>query len=286
MATKYDSSILGNTTVAANFRAWALFLHDLFLLGWVKTADTGQVTIASMAVTSAAQQVAGYNIFRTNDGLSPVYVKLEYGSGATNGYPAIWITVGTGTDGAGNINGNVLLARTQLLGTAANTTTSTICFGSAANNRITFALFLGLGTQTLWFSLERRKDNNLADADTGIIVDFGQATTNHKSLCAPFTGVIPTIEQGLQFILTTNNPGIYNNTVPEGLRIPCLGPSEPPGRNVALCNSGDWGNFAEPSLTINGTSHVFKHCGSGISALRGTSTGNTDASTRLLLRYE
>lgn len=286
MATKYDSSLIPSSLTLAAHRAYVQFIHDAFLLGFVKTADSGQVTPSAIAATTAANQVQGYNIFRTNDALSAIYFKVEYGSGATNGFPSLWITIGTGSDGSGGITGNIFLPRQQINSAGTSTTAQQICFASGANNRLTLAMFLTTIAYGFWFSFERRKDNNLADADTGILIDWGLTTSGHSSLCAPFTGVIPSVEKGLQFILTSNSPGIYNNLVPEGLRIPCLGPSEPPGRNIALCNNGDWGDFAEPTLTINGTEHVFKHCGPRITTLRGGNTGPYDATTRLLLRYE
>lgn len=286
MTTLTDNTIIASNSTAAQFRAWAQFIDAAFKLGFVQTADSGQVDLATVAAPSSSNVSMGYRVYRTNDALTPLFFRVEYGSGSISTYPGIWLTIGTGTNGAGTISGTVLLTRTQIANANSDTSTQHLCFASGANNRLTLAMFLNTSAYPLWLSIERRKDANLDDADTGVLVDWGRANNQHSSLCAPFAGVIPTPEIGMQFILTTNNPGAYGNVIPEGLRIPCLGPSEPPGRNVAICNSNDWGQFAEPTLTIAGTDHVFKHCGPHLTTLRGASTGITDSNTRLLLRFE
>lgn len=287
MSTLTSNTLFHSNSTDAMFRAWASFVDSAMLLGLIATADTGQINLVTVSKPAAASTSQGYKIYRTNDGLTPVYIKVEFGSGSNIAYPSMWITIGTGTDGAGTINGTVLLARTQIVNAATDTTNQSLCIASGANGRVCFGMFLSVAVgQTIWFSFERRKTSALADADTGIIVDYGRGATWHYSLCAPFSGVIPTPEIGMQFILTTNNPGVYGNTIPEALRIPCLGPSEPPGLNVAICNSNDYGAFAEVTIAINGVNHVFKHCGPYINTLRGMSTGLGDANTRLMLRYE
>ncbi|MDG4594210.1 MAG: hypothetical protein P9F75_00700 [Candidatus Contendobacter sp.] len=287
MSTTLDTTLYASNSTDAMFRAWASFIHSVFALGLTNTADTGQINLATVTKPSVASASQGYKMYRTNDGLTNVYIKCEFGCTSNVLYPSLWITIGTGTDGAGTINGTVLMARTQLYTGASDTTNQHLCFGSAANNRVCFGMFLSVtSTTAFWFSLERRKTSALADADTGIIIDSGRGSAGHMSLCAPFTGVIPTPETGLQFILTTNNPGVYGNTIPEALRIPCLGPSEPPGLNVAICNVNDYGAFAEVTININGVNRAYKHCGANINSLRGMSTGVGDANTRLMLRYE
>jgi hypothetical protein len=286
MATKLDSSIFCSSSSATLFRAWCNFIRDTFLLGFVQTADTGQANLATISAPTGYNESTGFQIYRTNDGLTAVYVKVEFGSsqsGPTN--PAIWFTVGTATNGAGVIAGSVLVARTQL-SVSVDAVTQHICFGSGANNRICFAMFLSALSTPWWFSLERLKDADIADVDTGVVVDWGNGYQNHKSLCAPFSGIIPTPENGMQFVLSSNNPAAYGDVIPEGLRIPMLGSSEYPGRNIAVCMANDFSAFAEPTLRINVTDHKFKHCGLNINTLRGGSSGVFDAATRLLLRYD
>jgi hypothetical protein len=286
MATAFDNTIICSNTTAVLFRRWANFIHNVFLLGLVNVTDAAQVNLDTVAAPSAINTPMGFKVYQTNDAKTPVYIRVDFGSGLLTPTPSIWLTIGTSYTTGGTIGGVILLPYFQLAGGAGNATLQHTCFGSGANNRVCFAMFTNLATSPIWFSFERRKDNNLADVDTGILLDGGLSTTLHWSLCAPFSGVIPVAEKGMQFILSTNNPAAYGTTIPEGLRIPCLGASEAPGLNIGLCMANDYGNYAQPTLNINSVDHLFKHCGPYINALRGDSTGCTDTATRLLLRYE
>ena len=83
-------------------------LHDWFVIGLVQTSDTGQIDTATVTRPITAI-TAGYETFRFNDslqGIAPMFMKLEFGSGDnTPVTPAMWVTVGTGTDGAGTVTG-------------------------------------------------------------------------------------------------------------------------------------------------------------------------------------
>jgi len=286
MANLFNNSLVASNTTTAFIRAWAAFVHSAFMLGFVNVVDASQVDLTTLIVPSPAGTSLGYKIYKTNDALTPVYFKIEFGCPSSVSLPGLWITIGTGYTLGGTINGVVLLARTLLVNSAYDILTTHNCFASGASNRVCFALFTSLNSMSFWFSFERRKDTNLVDTDTGVLIDYGLSSSGHASLCAPFVGIIPVKETGFQFILSTNNPAAYSNVVPQGLRIPCLGPSEPPGTNIAFCNSNDYGSFAEPVLTINATDIKFKHCGPYINTLRGASSGCVDANTRLLLRYD
>lgn len=93
----------------AGFRAWGLELStelDAFL---PKTADTGQINWSTVT-RPATNTAAGYEIRRFNDSLqatAPIFIKLEYGTFNSAMIPSIWLTVGTGTNGAGTLTGSV-----------------------------------------------------------------------------------------------------------------------------------------------------------------------------------
>jgi hypothetical protein len=94
----------------ATFRALGLKVSNSFTtVGFPKSADTGQIDWATVT-RPAEYSAAGYEIRYFNDSLHatyPIYVKLEYGR---SNYSAastlvLWVTVGTGTNGAGTITG-------------------------------------------------------------------------------------------------------------------------------------------------------------------------------------
>jgi hypothetical protein len=101
----------------ADFRTWGKGVSDaIAATGLVKSADTGQIDWTTVA-RPAANGVAGYEIWKFTDAMQatlPVFIKLEYGTGAAADRPQVAVTVGTGTNGAGAINGQAN-TRNQLL---------------------------------------------------------------------------------------------------------------------------------------------------------------------------
>lgn len=108
-------SLAGDHTSDALFRAWGSdYNTHLAAIGLVQTTDTGQINWATVTRPGAAFTAAGYEIWRFNDLLQsgyPIFIKLEYGNGPSTVRPSMWITAGTGTDGAGNITGTTSTRR-------------------------------------------------------------------------------------------------------------------------------------------------------------------------------
>jgi hypothetical protein len=286
MATHTSSTLDGSMATDAEFRAKGTFIHDVFALGWVQTSDTGQINLASVAKPGTSNTSAGYEIWRMADtlqGTAPVYLKIEYGTAsASAALFAIWVTIGSGSDGAGNITGTVF-SRTQAQESSANISTSD-SFGSADTNRVCFALLATLAT-AFWFSCERTKDANGDDTDDGLIVAWGSATSAHKSQCVLFGASQPTAENGLQFILSSVSPSTFGSDTGIGIMIPMRGVAQQPGMNVAITISSDFSTGAQISFTIYGVSHTYQIM-SNITTLRASVAGPQDSSTRLALRYD
>ncbi len=106
-------------TTDAAFRAWGLGCSTaLQACGLVLTADTGQINWATVTRPTTASAKAGYEIYKFADSLQatkPVFIRVDYGSGAqASGQNAnVWLTTGTGSNGAGVITGPGLTS-TQL----------------------------------------------------------------------------------------------------------------------------------------------------------------------------
>ena len=120
MATQQWQIAEDNSTLA-NFKAWAKAISDWFrTCGWTNTSDTGQVNWSTIAAVPSNSYV--YDIFAPGDGLTPYYVKIEYGYSTTT--LQIAVSLGTGTDGAGNLTKWVTSRRamwaTNLAGGIAN----------------------------------------------------------------------------------------------------------------------------------------------------------------------
>lgn len=116
MTTSSPSITLVQTT-NAEFRAWGLAVSTaLGAIGLTQTSDTGQINWTTVATPAGASASQGYEIWRFNDTLQatkPLFFKIEYGSGGAATSPAIWMTVGAGSDGAGTITGAAIMTRAQ-----------------------------------------------------------------------------------------------------------------------------------------------------------------------------
>lgn len=112
MSTVTFTSPIDNTS-NAGFDAWATELFNQLVAVnssiFAQTADTGQLATPVVAARPAINTAAGYWIFKLNDSVSstPLYFKFEPGSGGVVTTPQFWLTVGTGTNGAGTLTGVV-----------------------------------------------------------------------------------------------------------------------------------------------------------------------------------
>ncbi len=111
----YQSTLAHSQASDAAYRAWcAGIITALTSVGLVRTADTGQINAETVLAPTAARTSSGYAIFRFNDAAQstyPLFLKVEFYSGAYatvgNGAPHLYLTIGKGTDGAGNLSGTL-----------------------------------------------------------------------------------------------------------------------------------------------------------------------------------
>lgn len=185
-----------DNTSDASFRAWAnLIPAILAAAGWVQTTDTGQSDFNALATPNAVNQSRGYQIWRTADAtgsLNNYYLKIEVGSGGAALRPAIWVTVGWGSDGAGTITGN---ASTRIQfpagGNLATLQDSNLWGNTGA---LCFSIFTISGTYNIALNLERVRNVDGSKKDEIFIWGFGgnPSTSTSLSHVIPITGVIPT----------------------------------------------------------------------------------------------
>lgn len=110
------TSVLDHTTDAA-YHAWVAEVISALVtsIGLTQTADTGQTTNGG-TTRPGVNTAGGYIILRFNDtaqSTSPVFIKLEFGTGGTTTSPQMWITVGQGSNGSGTLTGT-LIPRSQV----------------------------------------------------------------------------------------------------------------------------------------------------------------------------
>lgn len=323
MTTHTMSSLVadnGNAGSGTAIRAWAQKVHDaLVAVGMVQTSDTGQINLATVTAPSAAATAAGYEIWRFNDALqatAPVFFKLEYGSGSAAANPQLWITVGKGSDGAGNITGTLFSRRSGISGGTTNGNPAGTGTGYASSGAGCCLALLPFaegftGIRQPGFILERSRDD-LGNATASALVlvatgaNAGTPTTGAAALVSyeavsyadtskSTAGVIPVVVPG-----TVNGAALGTST---SVAAGSIGPVWPwivfvPGIAPFQCltgmsfSAGDApsGTFTTHALGAQRTYRAIPvaegHVGFGLAPTQGASTYSVNNNIGLAIRWE
>lgn len=115
MATATDMTVPSHFDTDATYQSFVTKISAILdAVGLIKTADTGQINPATTVRPGVANTASGYEIRRfadLNQFAKPIYIKIEYGIGGAVTRPSVWITVGTGSNGAGSLSGLISLRR-------------------------------------------------------------------------------------------------------------------------------------------------------------------------------
>lgn len=274
-------NILAFLGTDADFRTWgSAITAQILAMGLVKHTDTGQINWGT--VTRPAINVyAGYEIWRFADALQatkPVFIKVEYGIGAVADRPALAITVGTATNGAGTLTGQVSTRKTQLA--AASKTAGVVLpsFCSGDTDRLTLCTNLDNATATfgIFINIERPKDSSGVSVGDGIVTCFN-ASNGSAWQNVPMAGTIPTqqVSGGHQFFnfQTQNgqNPNLGGD-VSLSPHFTCFG-----AIRYGSCLGYRHLDIGElVSITVNhlGANRVFLPLGDGLQPISETGGGN------------
>ncbi len=193
--TTYSASIdVSSFTTDAKFRTWGSTISaGLTAVGLTQTADTGQINWASVTKPVATGTQAGYEIWRFNDTLhstKPIFIRIGYGSGAvaSGNSASTWITVGTGTDGAGNITGinTGLIAHAQQTVAPSNTAAPVnICYNSTVGYLWIWSGRMDSNYPSAFWVVNRTSDASGAATGTGIAV-YKQSTASSFLMTAQY----------------------------------------------------------------------------------------------------
>jgi hypothetical protein len=249
--SSFNTAPTNGTT--AQFVAWGQGLSlAIRAVGLVQTADTGQINWGTVAAPTTANQSMGYEIYCFGDSLqatAPFFFKIEYGSGGATANPSLWITTGTGSNGAGALTN---ASKRQQVLAGSSTTTTYVSYVSGANNRLVVAMFGGNTSTTAYsfvFGLER---SHAADGtDTGEFLMFACTTAGYPQFWAQ-------LAIGTVIYEADNLPGLYTvqaNTQSSGNI--CLIPITPvvgygryPMRGLICGKYNDWTAGDNPSITL------------------------------------
>jgi hypothetical protein len=187
-----------NVFATADFRAWGSGIAaQLAAIGLVKTSDSGQINWATV-VPPASGAYAGYEIWRFNDALQatkPVFIRLDYGIGGSGSStsPALLANVGTSTDGAGTLTGQIsAITPSRSYNQTAGIMSPSYCSGGS--NRLNLCNnFDPATTYHLSLYIERTKDASGVDTGDGIVIyrSSGNDPGSPRYQFVPFSGSIP-----------------------------------------------------------------------------------------------
>lgn len=301
--TSYTSQTTWRTLYTAISQLWT----DA---GFTKTTDTGQVNWSTVSYTGSSNATFGYEIRKiANAVLGDLYCRMEFrwgnfGQGST----VIWMSVGTGTDGAGNLTGVLMQPYPSLCTDAAtlptdyNDLTLRTSMASCDDGSFMFVHALGLSATYFMSAQHTLLFCRTSDSD-GTYNDNGAILANPYNTSNSWTGLTT------HAISRELPPGAYNHQAPTGAmpRSPWLQcypyyVSQPsievsgtgfvtvaelmtPTPNWIMplvgVNGVDVGAGAEITATVLGASRTYKVIGS---QLRSMDRGNygTDSDSRLV----
>lgn len=292
MATSTGNFVCDNSTLT-NFKAWAQAISNaLSAFGWLQTADTGQVNWGTIGSVPSSTYV--YEIWKTNDSLTQLFLKMEYGFSSTQ--VAIKVTVGTGSNGSGTITGTI--APTAVVITnggnvlpnqGAATTFSCYLSGDAGEFRFLMWTNNAVNTLPTFFCIERSKDATGAKTGDYWTVLWGsQAVPRQQTIRS--SGLIQTLETCFVTFISSNNntTGSFNGTVAAFPFFPIIGEIGNPMLGVAAVISSDVSDGATVTVaSMYGSTHTYISCKRGGNAFTNVgSQVQANQAGSLLMRYE
>jgi hypothetical protein len=293
-------SLNSSTGTATTFRAWGSGISAGFAaVGLVQTADTGQINWTTVAAPTAAGTAMGYEIWRFADTLQatkPIFIKVEYGAGGNTQTPQMWVTVGTGTDGAGTLTsmagtGTSVTPRyalgtsSQLLGAV----TGAVYVSTPDSSAIGLLAWPGYGVTWggMMFLVERTRDPDGTANSDGFILIVGQsssssgATTTYEqrhfsALVTPSTSQYapaPGLNQA-SFRSVSDGSTLYPIPVFTGFTTRMGGPS----KLVVAIGKGDVPVNTTFTMTQYGAAHLWMSAGGGTTGADGWGGWSNNAS--------
>jgi hypothetical protein len=263
-------------TSLTEYRAWgARYAPAWAAAGLVQTADTGQINWATVSPSPTGGSASGYEIWRFNDAAQatvPMFMKIEYGAGAVSS-PGIWVTVGTGSSGAGAITG-INFARAPLIfQNLANAAAGDFWVSGVGDGWVALCTSGGAtggaAAATNFFCIERLR---LADgtADTSADAGFVVCARNGAS-SSPFTAVLQdasvseVVGVGGWPTLNPYSPpassGAYKGQIYAYTYHPVLGRPRGAMKSAVCCFVNDLPSYAGFSIPVYGVTSTFRHTG-------------------------
>lgn len=230
----------------------------ILAMGWVASADTGQMNPATQVRTGVSTS-AGYIIYTPNDALQatcPIFLKILFGQGGTATMYRLIIQVSTSTNGAGTLTGNISNAFTH---TSTGTTAALNCYFSGTTARLQMALFPSTASSQLMLSIERDKSAAGADQANGFhIITYGIANVwNQQYIPAIAYGPSCVVETKACTLISSQTSQGSGGSTGVGVIRPVAGAMRNPGIGMLIVARADWTTEVTNSVTIYSTARTY-----------------------------
>lgn len=257
------SSFANSNSTDALFRLWINEIHNaLIAFGWIRTADTGQIDFATVTRPTAINTMQGYALYRMDDALQatcPVFIKLQFGTGASTDRPTFKVQVAIGgTDGAGTLTGNISTLKTLDCAVAVSlVATGCRCYGTTSSFSLAFWHETTVNNGQLFLFIERDRDTAGDEVSLGVNFLTMAAIASQTSQFIELAGGLSTEEPAWRALLssqTNQTAGGVTGVAP--VRVP-YGPMRNPMMSVCLFAKTDFNTNTTNPVTIYGASHTY-----------------------------
>jgi hypothetical protein len=285
------TSSLAFTNVSnASYSAWVNEIYNsLIAFGWVQTSDTGQSTFGGTLTAPAGVSTwPDVGIFRMADSLQstcPVFMRIDFGEGATTDGPSIKIQFCIGsTNGAGTLTGNVTTQVVMINTTAQATTRNCRCAGTTSSFRMQF--FSNSLSNAGWtVAIERDLDSSGAEVSTGVNILTGNATGNGFTMTSQFLelagGTGPVDTRWYAMVSAQASQGGGGVIGVGGVRT-SLGTFRNPMKTMLVFARGDFTNDTTTTVTVYGASHTYLMLRPNVQGAMAVNLWNADCGIALL----
>lgn len=270
--TRASTSYTGaGATTAALYKAWTVPISSMLGGLLTRTADTGQVVWAN--VTTEPTTIRDYEVYALGGSLqatAPIFFRFDYVGGATAGATnGVRVTVGTSTDGAGNITGAATPA--QQLTSFAPSNLQRNAYVSVGDSYLTFAYNIDPASTTAdglgLFVFERtRSVDGTPNGDGYTSYSWkgtGAATNVWQGAYNRIVGAAtqPALNYDPQMIVPNlaNNASYFAGTVSQAFPAYGYGLTSPAGASRALLAGfpGDFPRLTEIAVSHYGATYQF-----------------------------
>jgi len=273
-----EGTVLADNS-GSNFQLWTTFIHNQITgSGFTYLPITGDIDLTTATASANVNTKTGFKLYAFNDALqatTPIYFRLDFGTGAAALRPSIWITAGFSYTATGSIRhtssigdpdvsgANVSYISEYQIPCGGNSTTPGSHSWSGDGSYLTAALWYTITTTGKnLLSLERTKDATGSPDGRGIIGVFGGPNVRRAAIVYFDSASLSMIAPTWSTIVGTRNPAIatgsYGTIVPISAVILVSGQSNEISTNLIALAANEFSQYKDLFVNIRSLTIPFR----------------------------